>query len=237
MTPRSNRNPEEQSVGYTPPASPEARWPRGIVLNLGFCQCGCGERTRLAPQTNKKLGWVKGQPIKFIVGHWAKLKWKGQAPHNWNGGVSQVGKKGRERGYLDILMPKHHRAHGHGYVFLHTLIAESALGKPLPREVVIHHHTIKQLVICQDQAYHSLLHKRTRALRSCGHADWWKCVECKEYDSLDNLVKHSRGSFIHPECRKERLKRYRLINNDKRRSYAQQNRERINENQRKRRAK
>ena len=39
------------------------------VIPLGFCQCACGEKTRLARADNKKLGHVKGQPQRFINGH------------------------------------------------------------------------------------------------------------------------------------------------------------------------
>lgn len=39
----------------------------------GFCQCGCGEKTPVAAMTRKKLGHVKGQPIKFISGHNARM--------------------------------------------------------------------------------------------------------------------------------------------------------------------
>lgn len=35
----------------------------------GFCMCGCGQRTSLAPYNNRRLGYVKGQPVKFIRGH------------------------------------------------------------------------------------------------------------------------------------------------------------------------
>lgn len=35
----------------------------------GYCQCGCGQKTPLAKQTNKKRGWVKGEPLRFIFGH------------------------------------------------------------------------------------------------------------------------------------------------------------------------
>jgi hypothetical protein len=35
----------------------------------GFCHCGCGEKTRIAPQSHTKLGWVKGEPIRYIGGH------------------------------------------------------------------------------------------------------------------------------------------------------------------------
>ncbi len=35
----------------------------------GYCQCGCGEITNLAPHTNHKRGRVKGRPYRFIKGH------------------------------------------------------------------------------------------------------------------------------------------------------------------------
>lgn len=40
-----------------------------MTLAEGLCECGCGERTRLAPATIKRLGWVKGEPIRFVKGH------------------------------------------------------------------------------------------------------------------------------------------------------------------------
>lgn len=39
------------------------------MTSYGFCQCGCGQRTTLADRTRPKLGWIKGQPHRFIVGH------------------------------------------------------------------------------------------------------------------------------------------------------------------------
>jgi transposase len=35
----------------------------------GHCQCGCGERTSIAPQTHTRNGWVAGKPMKFVLGH------------------------------------------------------------------------------------------------------------------------------------------------------------------------
>lgn len=34
-----------------------------------FCQCGCGQITRVAPNNNKRRGWIKGEHIKFVQGH------------------------------------------------------------------------------------------------------------------------------------------------------------------------
>lgn len=35
----------------------------------GFCECGCGEKAPLAPQSSARFGWVKGQPLRFVRGH------------------------------------------------------------------------------------------------------------------------------------------------------------------------
>jgi len=52
----------------------------------------------------------------------------------------------------------------------HVLIAEKALGKKLPPGAVVHHadgnpsnNKNSNLVICPSQAYHMLIHARTRA--------------------------------------------------------------------------
>lgn len=35
----------------------------------GYCQCGCGQRTKLAHMSSKAYGWIKGEPFRFIHGH------------------------------------------------------------------------------------------------------------------------------------------------------------------------
>ena len=46
----------------------------------------------------------------------------------------------------------------------HRAKAASALGRPLPDRVVVHHHdgAPSTLVICPDQAYHMMIHARMR---------------------------------------------------------------------------
>jgi hypothetical protein len=40
------------------------------MLNAsGLCECGCGEPTKLAPYSLPRLGWVAGEPIRFVKGH------------------------------------------------------------------------------------------------------------------------------------------------------------------------
>lgn len=43
-------------------------------IPYGDCQCGCGERTKIAPQTSTRLGWVRGEPIRFVNGHQARVR-------------------------------------------------------------------------------------------------------------------------------------------------------------------
>lgn len=38
-------------------------------IPLGFCQCGCGRETRLAPQSSAEKGWINGQPLLYCKGH------------------------------------------------------------------------------------------------------------------------------------------------------------------------
>ena len=34
-----------------------------------LCECGCGKRASLVKKTNRRLGHVKGQPLRFVSGH------------------------------------------------------------------------------------------------------------------------------------------------------------------------
>jgi hypothetical protein len=165
----------------------------------GYCQCGCGKKTRVASKTCTAWGYIKGQPVRFIRGHHNRGKGKnGEENSNWKGGKTSL-----ER-YPATHMPGHPRANSYGYVRDHILAAEKALGKPLPPKAVVHHvngtKNSGPLVICQDEAYHKLLHQRMRALRACGHANYRRCRSvCRKWDNPINLY-ISGNNVYHRSC-------------------------------------
>lgn len=130
-------------------------------------------------------------------------------------------------GYVMVSAPGHPRAHTQGnYVFEHILIAERALGKFLPKGAVIHHvdgdkanNAPNNLVICQDNNYHRLLHIRTRGLKEYGNVQARKCVVCKQWDMPKNLLIYPQAqgkstSVFHRNCRwnYDQVRRQKQIN-------------------------
>lgn len=113
-------------------------------------------------------------------------------------------------GYRIIVVPGHPRAKKTKgltpYVLEHIVIAEAALGKPLPPKAVVHHHNKNRadnrnqnLVICNDTAYHSLLHTRMEAMAATGNPNFRRCNLCKQYDDPLNLT-ISAGHCHHRAC-------------------------------------
>lgn len=164
---------------------------------MKLCECGCGQPTRLAKQDDKRDGIVKGQPMRFINHHHTR----GSRNHKWNGGRHK-----HTEGYIVLNLPDHPRADSRGRVLEHIVIAEQVLGRHLPDGAEVHHvngrrseNRNNNLVICENRAYHRLLHQRQRAIAAGAPAHWLKCWQCKTYDEPENLLIYHTP--IHRRCK------------------------------------
>jgi len=181
-------------------------------IPYGYCQCGCGQKTGIAKINRSECGWIKGQPKRFILGHNMLKMEKSQ---HWKGG-----KTIHQLGYIQIYKPKNKNSQQNGYMFEHVFNAEKALGKTIPQKAIVHHFDLNKannknnnLVICQDDAYHRLLHQRVDSLKNSGNPDKRKCKFCKKYDYPENLYFALNGGQWHRGCankynkqRRERIK-------------------------------
>lgn len=121
-------------------------------------------------------------------------------------------------GYVAVHRPGHPRAKSNGYVLEHLLIAERALGRPVPARYEVHHvnenpadNRPSNLVICEDKAYHKLLHRRRDALRACGNPNWVRCVVCRCWGPPEGMysARASGSGSFHRDCRNQYDRRAR----------------------------
>lgn len=116
----------------------------------------------------------------------------------WRVLIVSKSKRSGSGGYPGVSGQIHPRA-AHGYVRQHILVAEKALGHYLPNNAVVHHvdrdkknNANANLVICEDSAYHCLLHVRQRIVDAGGDPNNQKlCHACRE---LKNFSDFTRGN-------------------------------------------
>lgn len=150
---------------------------------MKYCDCGCGEPAHISPVTNTALGYRKGEPRRFIAGH-----------HGYKDNI---------RGYRTWTI--------NGVVkYRHVVVAERALGKELPEGAVVHHvdgdkfnNRNSNLVICQSQSYHAILHARTRVYMAGGDPDTQAvCSGCRALKALTDFHRNSNKSTgRHDACK------------------------------------
>jgi hypothetical protein len=168
-----------------------------IDIPFGYCKCGCGQKTNIClhPKKNKIVG--KGEPYHYIHGH--NRRNPGKVPY-YSYPTNYVGDR--------------HGSNSSGHIRTHITIAEKVLGKKLPPKAVVHHvdsditnNANSNLVICENNKYHLLIHRRTRAYYGCGNASWRKCWLCQQWDDPNNLYISPYGQAQHRDCKREYDKR------------------------------
>lgn len=107
-------------------------------IPYGYCHCGCGQKTNLAPQTHKKYGWVKGEPLRYIKWHKRPPASKPKGPYYLE----------EDRGYKSACWIWQRSLHPSGYgnasdakgktVRAHRLYYERACG-PVPPNLQLDH--------------------------------------------------------------------------------------------------
>lgn len=175
-----------------------------------LCACGCGEFTLLASKTMTSRGWRKGHPLTFIVGH------------------HRYGRRRRLRvdqvkfGYRKLTTGKGIASVGRE-IASHRERAEKTLGKPLPLGAVVHHadgtkRDDAPLVICQDNAYHHLLHFRMRVKSAGGDPNNdLMCSSCKRPKPKTDFQKNRAHRYgYNPNCRACESARHRAQKERKR---------------------
>jgi hypothetical protein len=136
-------------------------------VTYGYCNCGCGEKTKVSPKTCTSKGWIAGEPRSFLLGHHVKGKFGSDNPM-WNGGV-WIEKRHNGTSYKRILIPEHSRSNNKGYILEHILIMEEFIGRPLSEKEVVHHidgnglnNDIDNLQIFPTHGQHIAFHNNLR---------------------------------------------------------------------------
>ena len=167
MTPRKPAPPLEAEIqGET----------KGTLMKL--CECGCGVVAPIIQRTDFAKGYVAGEQRKFVAGHNSRVNHP-----MYRGGINV------SHGY------RRKRVAVHYYRAEHVLIAEAAIGHPLPPKAVVHHFDLNRannatsnLVVCEDHAYHMLLHRRQRILDAGGDPNTERlCWRCKKTFPFSNF--------------------------------------------------
>ena len=119
--------------------------------------------------------------------------------------------------YRVLYRPEHKRASASGDVYEHVIVAETAIGHVLPDGAEVHHvdenisnNANTNLVICQDRAYHKLLHYRAKVIRAGHNPNIEKfCGDCARWRLLGDfyLMRANKSTGRQSVCSECQIKR------------------------------
>jgi hypothetical protein len=162
----------------------------------------CGKIFERRPSERK-------QDRKFCNSICAGQFYKRERHYHWNGG-----QRIKSDGRLLINLPSHPRADPNGYIPNAVLVAEKALGKPLPFGAVVHHvkdiEDDQSTVICQNNGYHIFLHARKRIVDAGGSPNTQKiCGKCHQLKNKDDFKHTDKYGGHYNTCKECERKSYR----------------------------
>ena len=115
-------------------------------IECGYCQCGCGARTRIAERTSGRKGTTKGEPYRYVKNHHFTgkhhtVETKAKMSQSMAGQNSKPAKDcvSTQHGYVWVRMPDHPRANADGYLPRYIKVLEDNTGMRVPRTLCVHH--------------------------------------------------------------------------------------------------
>lgn len=99
---------------------------------MKLCECGCGKPTKIATMTSTRAGVRKGDPRRFLRGHFARLR-----AYDWSN-LAAYGVRDEATGCL--IWPFHRNGYGYGVihakkgesaVLVHRFVLERSVGREL----------------------------------------------------------------------------------------------------------
>lgn len=106
---------------------------------------------------------------------------------------------------------------GGQYKLRSRIVAEQALGCPLPPGAEVHHvdgnrrnDVPSNLVICQDHGYHLLLHRRATVVKRGGNPNTQRlCWKCDRLRLIEEFYAHAGRCWKCRECSQAACRAYR----------------------------